>query len=722
MQRTCNRYVGSGVSAAMMLATAAAPALNAQEPPQRADAQLEEIVVTAERRATNIQSTPMSITALTGESLERAGVRDASDLMFHVPNLTMAHDSGVGIVTIRGIGNSFLNVGSDPSSTIHYDGAYVPRATALLNEMLDIERVEVLRGPQGTLYGRNAVGGTINLISKAPVETPEFALSAEYGSFGTTRFTTVMNGPLGSEAVLGRLALLKTDTDGSLDNVYTGKDFGANDSFAGRGSILIDASDDVEIVFRADFNRERGDGLPFKPVDVDQEIIDRGGIAAPGPRDVSLDAPAFRDTDQIGGSAIVTWDLGSLEFKSITGYRNSDTEFLVDLDVTNLPAVISVFDEESDMLTQEFQLSSNQEARYSWVGGLYYLREEADFDFTLLLNPDDDPRVDGLEDHTTQANIESNTTDAYAAFGQAIYSLTDMVDVTLGARYSYESKRNLSRTGVGLDREDIVFDRLLDEESWDAFTPKAVISYSPTGDAYLYASVARGFKSGGYNLRLDEDLARFDPEFLWNYEVGAKTSWLENRLRANTAVFWADYTDQQIFVSVALPNGTTQTFTENAGKSRLWGFEFEGQAILMPGLEINATLSYLDNEFRDFPDGTINRRGQKVPGTPEWTWNIGAQYERPLSGLYTLALRGDVQWRDDNRQNFEGSDPIVIDAYTLVNARVTLANANGWQVSVFGTNLTDEDYFVNLGGSCCAAQRGFLGKPRVIGARVAYEY
>ncbi|UTP38324.1 TonB-dependent receptor [Phenylobacterium sp. LH3H17] len=687
--------------------------------------QLEELVVTAEKREANVQTTPISISAISAAALEQSGIKTPSDLQFLVPNLAISSGSGGGTITIRGFGRGIASGGADPSSTLHIDGVYIARPMAVVNEMLDISRVEVLRGPQGTLYGRNAVGGTINLITNAPSAELQYGGAFEYSSFNTHRGSAVLSGRLSADgAVRGRLALLSKHTGGRFENVFTRRAMGEADIFGARAGLDLRLGEDLKVLVQADYSEEESDGFPYKPYLENATALNLLRVTpARGDWDVSADAPTFRDVVDYGVSATAETSLGPVGVKSITAFRDSEGAFLVDLDVTNSPLGTSEFAQQSDQFSQELQFTSQGDGQLQWIAGLFYLHDEGTWDFLLRLNPNNDQTVRALFAPTAQRGYQENELTAKAIFGEVRYAFSDDLRLTLGLRHSNEEKRNVSRTGVAGSPAAINLDRMDLTRSWDAWTPRVVLDYSPAEGVFTYATVSRGFKSGGFNLRLGPTAAVFDPEYVWNYEVGAKTEWFDRRLQVNLSLFKAIYTDQQVQVAEAQPNGTTVVFTRNAGESKAEGAELEVRGRPTPALQVDAAIGYLHARFTDYPDGALNHRGKQVPGAPEWTASFGAQYTVPVAALGDLVLRGEYQWRDTNPQGFLGTTAYrEIPSYGLVNARATLRLNDGrWAISAFAKNLTDEAYSYAVETALLARERRFLGERRTFGVQLSFE-
>lgn len=696
-----NRFALRGASAMFtVLALAPAPGFAQSTAPEA----LEEVVVTAEKRETNLQDTPVAVTAVTGETLRALGVSTLEDLQVFTPGVTITNDS-MAIVNIRGIGTSAFGVATDPSSTVHYDGVYIPRPTTSYQDMFDVERIELLRGPQGVLFGRNSAGGTLNITSRAPTSELEGILSATLGNYDRRTFSGSVSGPLG-ERIRGRLTILKNDRDGIYDNPKTGEKYQDIDRFAARATLAIDLAENFDLTLRADYGRDRETGYPSIRQSYPADLARAGATIPRGEDELILDTRPRNNVENGGVSATATYVTVPVTLKSITAYRGSTVDQVLDVDATNLYLRNITLYERSRSFTQELQLSNNEPQRLEWIVGAFYLREKAR-DQLQILEP---ARALGLP--------ESNVTNALAAYGQATFRLTDRLRVTGGARYSYEEKDFAYRVlsgGVDVGGEAA-------KASWRAWTPKVGIQYDVSEDVMAYASITRGFKSGGFQLG---DGRPFRPEYIWSYEGGVKSMFWDRRVRANLSVFYYDYTDLQV---VEYINGVATT--TNAGKATLKGGELEVTVRPVRGLDLNATAAYLDAEYDRFFDNGVSLAGNTLPNAPRWNLTGAAQYRWEFVDGHSLTLRGDIAWRDrvqfkpNNLRQFSG------EPYTLLNARATFATAGDvWEVAVFGRNLTDERYatYKTVGTDATGVSNPALplavyGEPRQYGVQLVRRF
>jgi len=628
---------------------------------------LEEVIITAQKREASMQDTPLSVTAITGDTMAAIGISNIEDFTFFVPGITVTNDS-MAIVNIRGIGTSAFGVATDPSSTVQIDGVYQARPTTGYQDMFDIERVELLRGPQGVLFGRNSTGGTLNIISKAPTDELEGSAGVTFGSFNKRTFSGTMSGAL-SDNVRARVTLVKNDRDGIYTDVVTGDKYQNQDNFAGRATVAIDLSDSFELVLRGDFANERETGFLATGADYTAHFAEAGATVPTGDRELALDTAPVADLDVWGISSTATWTGENFTFKSITAYRESDIDQVLDVDGTDMFLFNIGFQESSRSFTQELQLSNNDSDKFEWIIGAFFLNEDGDGGIDLLFQ---DPKI---------VIPESNITNAYALFGQGTYSFTDRLRATVGLRYSYEKKNynfDISVNGTEVDSGS-------PSANWGAWTPRFALDYDISDDVLAYVSATKGFKSGGFQLG---DAGSFDPEVLWSYEAGFKSMLLDNRLRANVGVFRYDYTNLQV---VEFEGGVATT--TNAGKAKIQGMEAEFVGRVSDGLDVNLSIAYLDATYTNFFEGGEDFSGNRLANSPKWAYSIGAQYSTDVGSSGRMTFRTDFAWRDTVDFKRNNLPQFRADTYTLLNARISYETDDGnWVASIYGRNLTDNRY------------------------------
>lgn len=661
---------------------------------------LEEVIVTAQKRESSLQDTPIAMTAMTGEMLEKIGIRTIEDFQFFVPGVTVTNDS-MAIVNIRGIGTSAFGVATDPSSTVHFDGIYQPRPTTGYQDMFDVERLELLRGPQGVLFGRNSAGGTLNVISKAPSEDFEGTFGVTLGNYNKRTFSGTVSGPL-SDNIRARLTLLKNDRDGIYTDINSGDKYQDQDTFAGRATVAIDFTESFEMILRGDFSKERETGYPAVRTFYPDEFADAGATIPTNRDEVAFDTKPVSNADIWGVSATAIWSGEDYSFKSITSYRESEIDQVIDADATDLSIFDIGFQENSRSFTQELQLTNNNPERLEWIVGAFFLNEDGDGGIDILF---EDPKI----------NIpERNVTNAYALFGQSTYSVTDRLRATVGLRYSYEKKSYNYSTAVN----GTEVDSGSPTDDWKAWTPRFAIDYDINDDVMAYISATRGFKSGGFQLG---DAGSFDPEYLWSYEAGLKSTLLDKRMRANVGVFQYDYTNLQVVEYI----GGIAT-TTNAGQATIKGIEGEFVARVADDFDVNATVAYLDAKYDVYFEGGEDFSGNRIANSPKWAYSFGAQYTYDIGGRGYMTLRGDFAWRDNVDFKRNNLPQYRADTYSLLNARIAYTTADElWEVSLYGQNLTNNRYatYITTGRNVAGAADSSLpvtvfGEPRQYGIQL----
>ncbi|NOX50655.1 MAG: TonB-dependent receptor [Gammaproteobacteria bacterium] len=452
--------------------------------------EIEEIVVVAERRETLLQSTPVTVSVYTSEFLDISGIQDVRDLAAHTPGLYLGGYAMLGSfpISIRGIGSSVSGIGADDPVSLYVDGAYVGRPSGFVFQFVDVERIEVLRGPQGTLYGRNSTGGAINVISKAPSDTITAHAGMEYSRgrfngdhFGDIRTELGVSGPV-NEKVGFRISGVLRDMDGFQKNNFDENSVNGEKDYALRGSLWVTPNDRLSIKINGDYAVDE-DPYAFKDVGT--------GIGDPDVVNVNDNPHARRKP--AGMSATISYDFGSVIFESITGYRRDEFDIRSDSDLSPVSVTILNQEEKQKQITQEIRLVSNNDGRLVWSAGVYYLQAEGESLGSAEL----------FAAFPTPATIRiENDMDvtSYAAYGQASYAVTDRLNVTAGLRYSYESKDfTVGLFGSGF-LPPVLLPTVELSEDWPAWTPKLGVDYQLMENAMVYASVSRGFKSGGFNF------------------------------------------------------------------------------------------------------------------------------------------------------------------------------------------------------------------------------
>jgi iron complex outermembrane recepter protein len=709
---------------AFALALLAGSVLSGRASAQGADdsSRVEEIVVTAERREQSLRDTPISIVAMSPRTLENRQITGISDLASQVPALKLTphpNASTTPRVFIRGIGSGDDTVTQDPSVAVYVDGVYIARQGGLATEVADLERIEVLRGPQGSLYGRNATGGAINFITKSPVLGQFSGRQAiELGSRNLFRARTSLNIPIGDTAAI-QIGYLHSQQDGYVKNTGPGIDrWGDKYRDAFRLAARWAPSDKLDFRYVYDGADVR-DTPPYMPQVPLYPAVGVRPTEGP-PQVVNLQR---NSTVPQGHALTTTWDANDhLTVKSITSYRvlrnRTNQNFLPG---PPSPLTVNFFRDRNEQFTQELQFVGDLlDGQVKYVAGAYYFEEDSKtFFYTIGRNA---IRVDR---YITARNT------AVAGFGQVIYTpdvLDSRLHLTLGARYSRDGRQATLQTvnnpPVGAPMASVPG---AGKRSFDDFSPTLTAAFDVTPEVNAYVKAARGYKSGGFNVRAST-VARFDagfePEHLTSYEGGVKASLLDHRLEANLAAFTYDYRDIQVSVSSDPLNPPLRDVL-NAGKGKFSGWEMDVTAAPVRGLSLTANASSLSAKYQTILDSTGRNVASSyvVSDAPRYSYSLAADYRTALSSLGELGMF--VAWNWQDRQYTNSADRRYVQhPYGLLSARVSVskikAGPTDLTLAVWGQNLTNKTYyavFTNIG-----APAAVFGDPRSFGVSLTADF
>lgn len=735
-----------------------------------------DIVVTAQKREQSLSDVSLSVSAVGSDALAKSNTAGIESLQNLVPSISFGNDFNFAKLFIRGIGLSSSLPGVDPSVALHVDGAVVSLAQAQLGSMFDLDRVEVLRGPQGTLYGRNATGGAVNLITAKPSSTTKGYVRVTLGGSDLNLATeAAIGGPLG-EGVRGRIAIRAVKRDGFGVNEFTGNEIDNVNQFSTRAHLEFLPSDNVNILLTGEYHRERDRSLAIKfrevsfPGVLNDAITTNDGLSALGqrtnadgsqarfatnPRNINTNFDPINKRDQWALTGAITVDASdAITLKSLTSYRAFDAIFFQDFDMSSYLgyplAQTSALRSSANhwqpvfqnQFSQEFQANVDTD-KFNGVFGLFYLDEnirvENHIGFDVLKNTDPfRVQFDGRLDIKT-----------WAAFANVTYALSDQISLKAGGRYSWEKRRLKNNAGLGsaaLNR--LVLDPLQwdDAKTWTDFSPSLGLEFRPDKDVLLYANWSRGFKSGtaeiGSTRKLSatQPLPFVDPEKVEAYEIGTKYS--GTGFNANLAVFFQRLKNGQFSLTrpVPAPPFFVSTLT-NAAVSEAYGAELEVLWRPTPAFTLNASLAYLHSRFtsftasdpldpRLFAPGAVESQlvkdlsGNKTRMSPDWTANLNPRYEIELGSGGTVELGGNFAYRSEqfhtefNDKRLSQKGYVQLDANILYTAPDGKLSANLWV-----KNLTDElVYAGSFSVSTSRAIGGTLMPPRTYGLTVGYKF
>jgi len=703
--------------AAALLLLIAAPGL-AQ------DAVIEEIVVTSQKREQSLQDVPLSVAAFSGDYIQEAGIKDVRDLSGMTPGLSIkSRGETEGSVFIRGIGSQAPGIGADPAVGIFIDGVSASRGTNATAAFFDVERVEVVKGPQGTLFGRNASAGAISIITKRPdFDYNGISLLLGAGDEGQLKYQAIGNLAVNDKFAL-RLGVNHDERDGLYKNSVTGQDLLDRDHTNIRLGALFQPSDTWESFLSVEWiDMENLDAI-VTDADAFQSTIAQN--APPGPQ--TLESTRVVWSNEWGFS-------DSLSFTSLTGFYTHDVRVTpVDADEVDVPVITFVEPQENDSFSQEFRLNGSTDA-LDWFVGASYMKEE--LGFTTDVNYDEaivaaifglnDLDVDNLDACDGSADFDldgdgtgdtglltglptcpvvsempfgDNETTSVAVYGDVTWHATDLVDLTFGLRYTKDEKDmfydNPATSGLLGVLDFQIFGPITNgavsaKNDWSSVDPRIAINYAISDDTSIYANIARGYKSGGINRQVNDFLPNpqilntFDEETNNAYELGIKSRFADGRAQINAAVFFNDYSDYQLETLVGL---VPEVF--NVGDIETSGFEADGRFLIGNNLELTATFAFLDTEVVSSIDSAI--LGKETPQAPETSGSIAFDYRRP-AGAGELQLSGNYQYSSDFW--FDIFNTLKQDSYGVVNVRVGYeAEDERWGIALVGDNVTDEEFF-----------------------------
>lgn len=709
---------------------------------------LEEVMVTAQKRAENLQDVPVTVTAYTGDTLIEMGIEDTQKLMAVTPGLVFNNTGATNQPYLRGVGTRFAVAGLEPSVATYLDDQYVNRTHALLFDFFDVQRVEVLKGPQGTLFGRNASGGAMRVITNEVTDEMEGDVTLTAGNFDHFGFKGAFNLPI-TDSLGVRVAAIHKRRDGYVDNISTlpgvHDEYDDQDALALRGKLRWDITDRTTLRLSLTYSKsEDMKGAESQAVtSLPNTGFNRGGISATAVDEVALDVPASeeQDLEHWYGAARLEHDFDFAQFVSITTVSYDEAFFPFDADGTDAE-VINSFNSEHDYesLSQEFQLISNPGGKLDWLVGLYYFEEEIDYEGAV----DVSAPVGRLS--VGNQNVE---TEAYAVFGQATWNFDEHWALTFGARYSEEEKDLfLGDSLIGLPVIfPVVQTPLTDSKNWDSFTPRVTLEYRTDNDILFFATFASGFKSGGYNVPAFTQTATINPEEIDMYEFGMKGDFFDSRLRLNGTFFYYDYVDLQVSrAATSIGGGAVSVSTENAADAELYGVDLEATWLVTDHTSLSAGLNLMDSEYQDYTaaakiftapaavtDVTSNvpfiADGHELLRAPGESFFVNLIHDMPLDNGGNVGISMNYSWKSEYRFDFIAPNPggavanqLQNDSYGLLNARVTYTTPNQqWRVSLWGNNIADEEYFVDsiIAGS---GLRVTYGPPLTFGVDINYRF
>ena len=708
---------------------------------------LEEVVVTAQKRAESTQDIPISVQAFSSSAIDKLGANNLSDLSEAAPSLDIG---GLGKgsqqwMGMRGVTDFARNIGIDARMGVYIDGVYQGRSYSADVPLLGLESVELLRGPQGTLFGKNTETGAISLNTRKPTEDFQAEVGAEYGRYEMGKFTGYVNGAI-TDTLFASASGSYQQGDGYYDNIFLNKDVGDWDTTAGRAQLRWLPSDMFDIRLSGDYAKKNSDqplatNADLKPYKTQQNYVTTDDSKNWG---TALTADVFLD--------------GDYTLTSISAFRHNEFETLADDDYTPLELVSVNFNEDSDQYSQEFRLASPVEEKYDWVGGMYYFYNDLSSARTVALGetligqlapPPLQPFAGAIAGYTEVPN--KLTVETWAAYVHGNYRFTPEIELTAGIRYTAESKDldkwsqisypNDPAVAAGLEAQTgfpltqspgvllgaINYDKVTDDRDDDDWSPTIGLNYFLEEEIMLYVKYARGNKSGGWNADFMTDgleYFSYEPESVDSYEAGIKSTLLDDSLRLNAAYYYSEYDDFQVFQTVFNSTDNPSVQLTNAASVANQGVELESVWIPMDQLQFTLNAAWLDTNYDDF----VNQDGadytdNELPFSPEWKVYAGAQYIQPVGSFGDLTFNVAYAYTDEQYTDPSNVEPFVIDSYGVWNARVTLTPVSeAWEVSLWGKNLGDEEYQMQSNLNLLGTPRFTWGEPQMYGISGKYFF
>lgn len=690
------------------------------------DPQIEEIIVTAQKRSESLQNVPIAVTVIQADTLAGAGIRTVNELSQVTPGLVMTEAGSNGILPrIRGVGQAGQNMALENPVAIYVDGVYYASSAGSTFSLNNIQQIAVLKGPQGTLFGRNATGGLIQVTTRDPEEELGGAVSITGGNKATYGGNLYVTGGLAAGVAADLAVYYKKQAHGFGRNLVNGKYVNDDEDFAARSKIKASLGPDTTLVVSADYARRELAEPVFRSAYGSLPINKQPFTG--GKFDIESDVQPYAKTEQLGGSVTLEHDFGGVRLTSISALRKIDDTTALDNDALPAPTLIFSPDAQTAVtagshertFSQEFQLSSDNGSPLKWTAGLYYFQLKGHYGPPVVID-----QLNGAVLLTIDAKVRTRS---YAGYGQATYALTDNLNVTAGLRYTWEKREAAGTLDIRVFGNQIQFLPSQEDATFQKVTWRLAADYRPNSAVLVYGSYNRGFKSGGFNPT-EIPYNSFEPEQIDAYEAGLKLDLLDRRLRINPAIFYYDYKNLQ-----AIFYGGGQPVTQNAASAEIYGLDVDLVAAVSKGFTINAGLSVLHARYGLYRNAQItipdpvnggnivtsgDVRGTRLANTPDWTANLGAEYTFGL-GRGDLSLAANYAYNDgyfgeaENRQR-QGS-------YHLVNASIEYRLSSGLSLSAWAKNIGNVAYATQL-YTTAAGDKVRIGAGRTFGLTAGFEF
>lgn len=708
-----------------------------------------EIIVTAQRRAETLQSVPISINAFTSDQLKELKVSQPGDIAALTPGVFVSATRGDQNPTfsIRGLSLNDTFSNNNPTVGIYFDDVNLPYTPMMSFQMFDIDRVEVLKGPQGTLYGRNTTGGAINFISKKPTQETDAYFTAGYSRFNRLELEGAAGGGVTDTLAVRVSAKTVQQNGGWQTNGLTGEKIGDVNTISLRGQALWTPTPDLTVHLEGTYSYNNSDQQLREHVGYraigggycaaalaghldPTTCVDSLGWSDPTPARRTVENSStygHKNRSRAEGVSLnIDYDFGGVKLTSITGYNHFNRKSGDDSDGGALVELDTLFTDRIKSFTQEVRLTSDNDSPLSWVVGGYYSWDR------IAGNA-----LQALDDHFFHTRVDTGfvqKTDAYAAFGQASYQLTDALTFTAGLRFTRDDKKftydSYDLNPYGDSTLPTPVAGIRDGVKQDNLSGKVGIDYKVSPDMMLYASASRGFKSGGFKAAIafnPDELLPFKGETVYAYEVGAKTTMLDGKLTFNLAGYYNDWRNFQAMVT-EIRSGINVIVLSNAGDARVYGLEAEAQLRATSRLSLRGALNWQDSKITDFNNapGGDDFTGNHLANAPTLSATATARWETPLEGNnWGVSILGDTSYRSKTYYSLANRDLASQDGYWLVNGRIALHDKKDrWEAAIYGRNILNKLYvsssYDNWGG--IFPSQNFLGDPATYGVSFTVRY
>lgn len=699
-----------------------------------------DIVVTAQKRSENMMKVPVAISAFTGDMLQKSGVQGVQGLSVATPAIVYPSTGAYAQPYIRGVGSRLLQNGLDPSVATYIDNRYISRQSAVVFDFADVERVEVLKGPQGALFGRNASAGAIRVITKDVGKDVEGYVKAGYGNYNQWTLSGAVNAPLTDDLGV-RISAMTSQRDGYATNLVASgrKDWDDRDFTAIRTKVrwtpgeVLDAK--LSLSYWSQQDNAGNDTVALGPQQFTSGLAS-GGITGTDQKHVATALNGFNKKEEFAGELNLGFDLGGVQLQSISTYSKLDNRLTFDGDGTSSRLVDATVFEDTKTFSQELQLSSQGSNTFDWILGAYYFHDDTAFDTVI----DVGPRI-------VSNGLQKVRTKSYAVFGQVTWHLSQALSFIAGGRYSHDKKEVQSLASPNRGAVTIPATPYEDSQSWAKFTPSATLQYD-FGQTLLYAKFARGYKSGGFNYPV-QNQPILSPEVLDMYEVGLKGSFFDRAVRTTLSAYYYDYSDLQVTRAAASGVGVIVT-TENAANAELYGLDADVTWTVTPAFTLTGAISWQHSQYKDYlasakvyrgvlPGGTargmvdvgFDADGHRLLRAPKFSAYAAANYDIAvgngvipvnLSYAYKGSYDFDFIYDPANVTQTGTTSALRQKAYSIVNGRIGYHPvSDAWSISGWVNNLFKEKYFDDVVAAGVGI-RGSYGAPRTYGVEFQFNF